>query len=650
MFLKYLPQLSPVLLLALLPFSSSAQEAPAKLQTIVVTATRQPLTLEQVGGNSVTVISQEEIEKSHQTQVSELLKEVPGLDVSANGGPGTLTQFFIRGSDAKNTLVLVDGVPFNDPSSVNRAADLGPLTLDNVERIEIIRGAQSVLYGSNATAGVINIITKKGKEPTEFSVGGMVGSFQTTLGHGSVNGKSGRFNYSAAAASQRTEGFSIANDRNAMIPHDGNTGEEDSYENLTLSANIGYEFSEDHELSYLGRKITSRTDLDDWGPGYAGDQFTFDPVTFASVPEPNGDKKQRVDNTITLHALKLDNAFAQRFFQSSLKVSTTELIREGFDQQGKQSYEFTGKTRQFAWNGTFYFEQHNLTIGTDQYTEWMESLAIGEVSAETKSFWVHDQWFLQSEAWVIGLGLRNDHHEQFGTATTYRLSSSYQWNRWKLKASLGNGFRAPSLFELHSVYGNTKLDPETSMTWDVGLEHQLDRTILYGITWFDMVFQDRIVWTPIDVDPFGQYQQAEGQTRTQGAESFIAVNPAKALSLRLDHTYTHTEDPDGKRLVRRPNHKMVLKTNYRLSEVTHFNSSLQWVGERDAITSAAKKNGEAVGQLDPYTVINVAVSHDFSQNLQGYARIDNLTDEVYETAWSYATPERSVYSGVKATF
>ncbi|MBF0289706.1 MAG: TonB-dependent receptor [SAR324 cluster bacterium] len=638
------------------PFSLFAQEPSEKLKPVFVTATKTPITLERVGGNTVTVVTSEEIQAAQQPDAAAALRNVPGIDIVNNGGPGSTTTVFIRGSDPKNTLVLIDGVMFNDPSSTDRSADLGALTLDNVERIEIIRGSQSVMYGSNATAGVINIITKKGNGPPQFSLGLMGGSYGTIQQQGSATGAINGFHYSVAGAALQSNGYSIANDRNDEIPHAGNTSEEDHYDNTTLSANVSYAFSEDHELTYIGRRIVSKKDLDDWGSGSAGDKFNLDFTTFVYVPDPDGEKKHRVDNILTSQALKLESAFVNRFFESTLMQSISEKHRNGFTGTGDAWFEYLGIVSQTSWQGAFNFETNSLVIGADRYTETMENKDfefgnnIANVSVSTNTIWAHDQWYLMDEALILSFGVRNDNHEEFGTATTYRFAPSYQLGDIKLKMSYGTGFRAPSLFELFSLYGNNDLDPETSVTWDVGFEHQLTSSILYGSTWFDMLFDDRIAWDPIDVAPFGQYKQVDGKTTTNGLESFVVLNVYKPLVLRMDHTYTYTQDPDGKRLHRRPNHKIGVRGDYKHWDTTVFHASWQWVGERDEVSFAKDKKGEPVETLDQYNLVNVALTHDFSSSTTVFIRVDNVFDQIYETAWSFASAGRSAYAGVNVTF
>ncbi|MCG8335617.1 MAG: TonB-dependent receptor [Proteobacteria bacterium] len=641
-----------ITLLSIVNTNAQSEDKLEQLEPVVVTATKSPLTEDQQGGSSVKTISNEEIEASQKSRVAEILGEVGGLDVTTRGGQGRLTNVFIRGADAKNTLILVDGIPVNDPSNTSRTADIGSLTLDNVDRIEVLSGSQSVLYGSNATAGVINIITKQGKEESEGVIGLMGGSYQTYKLHGSATGRSNNIFYSVAASSIQSEGFSVANDRNEDIPHEGNTSEKDGSKGAILSLNLGYEFAPGHELSIISRLINNHVDLDDAGNGYTGDRLDYNMGTGTSDPNPDGKKEQHEISSLSLNAIKLLNSFNQKLFESKVAVSVTDHVRDNYNADGDKAYDYKGKTEQWLWQGTFNFEYDRLSFGLDRTTETMESESdsIESVSATTSSVWVHDQLFLLDDDLVIGIGFRNDRHEHFGSAYTRRLAPSYKIGDLKLKASYGTGFLAPSLYQLYSTYGNTDLDPETSVSWDVGFDYKATSSIRFGLSWFETRFEDRIDWVSISMAPWGQYQQVDGKTITNGAETFVSIAPTSSFSMRLDHTYNETKDPDGKQLAYRPRHKLVVKSLYKPLESIKISGSVKWVGDRAANSSDKTEDGELVETMPAYSVINLAMTHRISEVIEWYLKLDNLTDEIYEEVWAYATPGRSAYLGIKAYF
>lgn len=626
------------------------------MDDFVITATRTPTSLEKIGGSSVAIVTAADIELKKQTQIRELLKDIPGVDISTSGGPGSASSIFIRGSDAKNVLVLIDGVMVNNPSDPNRSADIGTLTVNNIERIEVIRGSQSVLYGSNATAGVVNIITKKGRGKPVMTTGIEAGSYGTTRYHAGIRGKTGAFSYAVNAAQTASAGYSIANDRNDDIPHDGNTDEKDGWENRNLSMSLGYELSETFDLSLTVNNLDSKIDLDDYGPGYTGDRFDY--VNWVSVANPSGQKDRRTDLAQQYVVVQAHNFFMQRSLESTLSYKSGNNNRKSFDQDGKQEYEYTGASGDLSWQGTLFLgETQEITFGLSSFKEEMNQASIFsgittteiDKSATTNSYWLQDQAFLMDDALVIVVGARSDNHEKFGSATTYRLAPSFklQGTGTLFKLSYGTGFQAPSLYELFSAYGNEDLKASKSTTSDLGFEQSLaEGRMKFGVTLFNSEFTDAI---DFDMATF-KFGQMDGKTRTSGWEAFFQTAIADHTDLTVNHVVLKTEDADGDPLLRKPDAKTVISGNSLFLEKAQASYSLYNVGKRTAYAGSMDKNGNSIDELSAYLLINLAVSYALLENLDLYGRIDNLTDTFYEDAWSYATPGRSYYVGVKATF
>ncbi|MBU3950001.1 MAG: TonB-dependent receptor [Proteobacteria bacterium] len=528
------------------------------MKEVVVSVTRTETTLDKIGGNSVTVITEEDIEARKQNSVEEILKTVPGIDLVSNGGPGTTTSVFMRGADSKNTLVLIDGIMFNDPSQANRGANLADLTLDNIERIEVVRGAMSVMYGSNATAGVINIITKKGKGEPSFHAGAEGGSFGTWKTYGGASGSKDKFDYSISASHLKTDGFSVSDNDNNDLPKDGNTDEKDGYKNTTLSGKFGYDITENFNLTGVVRYINSEVDLDDYGPGYAGDRFDGYPY----VSNPNGDKDMRSESDQVFAKINIKNSFFDKFFISNLSYQISDLKSKLYNNDGNDDGDFDGNTDKITWQGDLNFSTNTLSFGSDYLKEAMKSKSnsIDINDVKTMSYWVQDQLFV-GENLVVLAGLRLDDHDEFGSKTTYRVAPSYSIEQTGtiLKASYGTGFRSPSLYELYSSYGNPNLNAEKSKGWDSGFEQKIaNNKINFGATYFNMVYNNRI---DFDLATW-KYDQVSGDTKTDGVEAFIGWKPVAGLKFLLNYTYTDTQDPDGKRLVRRPFNKFLFNTGY----------------------------------------------------------------------------------------
>jgi vitamin B12 transporter len=601
------------------------------------------------------VITAKEIEEKNAHTVLELLKTVPGVFVTSTGGMGTSASVFIRGADSKNTLVMLDGVVLNDPSSANRSADLSDINLDQVERIEVVRGAMSVMYGSNAAAGVINIITQKGSRDPEATASVEGGSYGTWKTGAHASGATDKLTYAVSGSYLSRDGFSIADKDNPHIPQNGNTDEKDGYDNLTLSGNLGFEFNDDFTLSSSLRYVDAQVDLDDYEGGYTGDNIISawvpDPVTGAwvntLVPNPDGPTSKRSESERLMGQVGINNWFARGRIESILSYKFTRSDIQAYDNDNLPWYDYQGATDEFSWQGNIDFDTHVLSFGTGYFNEAMESLSSGvaDIDTHTLSYWLQDQLFV-GENLVLIAGARLDDHQSFGRKATFRIAPAYEIpsTGTRLKASFGTGFRSPSLYELFSAYGNPDLEPEKSRGWDLGVEQGfLDDLLTLGVSYWEMDFENRIDYDML----ISKYNQLEGDTETRGVEVSAAWTPVRGLFFNLNYTYTHTRDPEGNPLVRRPENQVGLTASYRFLEKWQVGMDARWVGERAASPYAKDKDGLLVNTLDDYTVVNLSGSCDITDRFQIFARVDNLFDEYYEDAFSYATPGLSGYIGLK---
>jgi len=639
--------------------AAGAETEVKTMEEVVVTATRTESLPEGVGGSSVTVVTAPEIEAKNLKTVAEALRTVPSVQVKSSGGLGGQATVFIRGADAKNTLVLIDGVMVNDPSNPNRNADLAHLSTDNIERIEVVRGPMSVLYGSNATAGVVNIITKKGKGKPTVSVGAEAGSYGTWKIDGASSGKIDGFDYSVGISRTESEGFSDADEDNDRIPHAGNTSEDDGWKNTTLSGKFGVELTQSAELEATLRYGESEKEFDDFAwAGYAGDRF--DVVGFVQVPNPGGPKEARIDTNQFFGKIDLRHFLFDDRLESSPYYQYGRQIRKTRDNDAAQTSKFDALNQELGWQGTYNFADWNfLTFGASFYEESFDSDTSAKKSATIQSLWISDQLFA-ADGLVLVAGARNDNHERFGSKVTWRVSPAYTIaaTGTTFKAAYGTGFRAPSLYELFAdpnpswlfLGGNPDLEPETSVGWDAGVEQTLfDDTVQLGATYFELNFDDRIIYTGA-FPPGFTYQNDSGTTRTQGVETYVSWQPLPNLGLRLDYTHTGAHDPDGDRLVYRPQNEVQINVDYSPIEKLHLNADVRWVDDRLTESFEFDEDGNPAGKLDAYWLVNLAGRYEFNEHLTINARIENLFDEYYEETWSFATPGLSAYGGIRVTY
>jgi vitamin B12 transporter len=641
MFLAALAVLLTALLAA--PLAHAAQGEKIEVGEIVITATGLETPLREVA-SSMTVIKDEEIENSQKTEVLEVLRAEPGLDVVRTGGPGGATSIFMRGADSDQTLVLIDGIEANDPI-FNRSFDFGHLTVDNIERIEVLRGPQSTIYGSDAMGGVINIITKKGKGKPRLFVSGEGGSFSTYRLSGGLSGGQDWVNYSLGVSWLDTEGISSASEK------DGNT-EKDGTENLTLSARLGVMPVEQLELDFTARYTDSEKEIDNFG-GPGGD-------------DPN--HVSEVNQLFMRAAARLslfENLWEQELGVSLTDHDTDETNDPDPDHPGEFSVSaFDSMIIKVDWQHNLYLHETNtITLGLeteeekgessiDSVTAFGPSVSVfGEKTARTNSVYAQDQAKLWDRFFAT-VGVRLDDHDQFGSEVTYRLTAAYllEETGTKFKATYGTGFKAPTLFQLFDpVNGNPDLAPEKSKGFDVGIEQALweDRLAL-GATYFDNDFQDLIEFVLLDPMLFTGTFRNVNEAEARGVELFASLTPFEELVLRADYTYTKTEDKTtGEDLLRRARNKFKLNATYRFPEKGTVNLGVSYIGKREDLDFSVFPSERV--ELKGYTLVDLAASYDITKNLEVFGRVENILDEDYEEVKGFGTPGISAFGGLKVT-
>lgn len=620
---------------------AGAEEKIAKLEEVVVTANRLETATREVG-SSITVITAQQIEQRQQTLLLDVLRSVPSIDVVRSGGPGSATSVFMRGANSEHTLVLLDGIELNDPSAAGGGYDFANLPTDNIERIEILRGPQSTLYGSRAMAGVINIITKRGQgKPTGF-LSAQGGSFNTTAEKAGISGGTGLYNYSLGLSRFDTGGFSAASRKQ------GNT-EKDGYQNTSLNTKLGITPASNFSVDFVANYLKNRADLD-YDGGIGGD-------------DPNYiQKTEQVSLRSQADLALFDNLWEQR-----LGVSFNDLnsdFNNGTDPARPSDLSrgsYHGQSVMLDWQHTLHLHETNsLTLGierkeenakSDYYSEsiWGPySSPWDEHSAHTTGYYLQDQVRLW-DAWFTTLGVRLDDHSRFGTKATYRFTSAYvvKQTDTTFKGSYGTAFKAPSLYQLYApTYGYENLNPEKSTGWDLGIEQSLlDGKVTMGVTYFYNDFEDLI-----NFDDASKYSNISRAT-TQGVELTAALRPVNEFTLRAGYTYTRTEDKEtGLELLRRPKNKISFDGNYRFMKKADLNLGVVYVGTRfdnvyDPITYGATRV-----KMRDYLLVNLAASYDLAKNLRIFGRVDNLFDRDYEEVLGYGTAGISAYGGVKVSF
>jgi vitamin B12 transporter len=595
---------------------------PAFGEQVVVTATGIETPVAEVG-STITVLTSEEMRQQQRRTVADALTAVPGVDVRRTGGPGAVTSVFLRGMDSDHTLVLVDGIELNDPSSPNRAAFLDHLTLDNVERIEVLRGPQSTLYGSDAIGGVINIISKRGQGDPAHELWAEGGRYSTLRAGFSSAGGSERFDYSVSGSYTDTDSFSARS-----VPGQ----ERDPYRSGTVAGLVGFDSGDGFEIDLVFRHLDAESDFD----------------SFVAEPGNLTDTRQsmvKIEPRLSL----FDGRWQQRWI-----LRTTRHER---DTTGDFPSLAEGQLSGVEWrNDLTLNEKHTLTLGADGAWEKGEfgGFSSFDDGARLLGLYAQDQWKL-GERWSGTVGVRVDDHDSFGSEATYRVAGSFRipGSGTTLRASGGTGFKAPSISELHdSDCGNPALNPETSLGFDLGVEQRwANRRVSAGATLFRNRI-DNLILAEFDPNTFaclGYSNLDEAETR--GVETFAHLEPVTNLEIRVSYTYTDTEakgDPagfllsTGSRLLLRPEHKGHLGIHQRLAGgVAGITLDLLYVGKRDDPTGM---------ESDEYWLANLAGSWNLTDRLQLLARVENLFDEDYEDVIGFNTAGASGFLGVRVGF
>ena len=619
----------------------------------VVTASRIPVPKKKVA-SSVTVVTGEEIREKGYRTVSDVLRDVPSVTVTQAGGPGKVSSAFIRGAKSEHTLVLIDGVEANDPISPGRTCDLSTLTADNIERIEIIKGPQSTIHGSDAIGGVIQIFTSSGSakasdagrgyakasdagrgfantsEPNHGFASFETGSYSTFIERAGVRGNDGGTGYSLSVMRWDTSGLE-------------QDGENSDYRNITLSGSITDDSLESQSFTFSFRAIDTESELGN--TGVPGDL------------DPNNTGKSKQVFLRAAATLTCNDVWEQKLSVSLSdgKREYQNLPDEGHPlDQSESTYD--GGLTQVAWLNTFRLEEKTITAGVETALEkgsstyWSDgffgpfSSIFEKEEVRTNSFFI--EHIDETAFGSIGLGYRLDDNHSFKRKSTYRLSVKKDLSdRFSARGTWGTGVKAPTLFQLYSQYGNTGLLPEESRGWDLGVEYSLSSERLsVGCTWFSNVYENLIEYDFLT----STYENLSDAT-TEGLEFFLSRAFQNGATVRYSYTHLKTEDEvTGDDLLRRPQSASTLGFSTRPSAKNSLNLTVAYTGKRfdyDYSTWPAQRI-----RLSDYVLLNLSMHHQITDASSCFVRIENILDEEYEEVHGYESPGFSVYGGAKIRF
>jgi len=594
--------------------------------------------------SSFSVITEEDIVSTGKVSVKEVLRTVPGLNVVQSGSFGAPTSIFTRGTESSHTLFMIDGVKVFDPTSTNGAFNLANITLDNIERLEVLRGPHSTLYGSDAMGGVINVITKKGRGTPRIWASFEGGSYDTLKEAVGSYGEIKGFSYSAAFTRLNTDGISKADEKY-------NNEEEDSYENMSFSAKVEYEPYESIRIGSTIRRTEAEIEIDDAG-GYNGD-------------DPN----RRNTENLTAVSAYLELAMSE-WWDASLRwfrMHNERFDKDFSDDVDTNEYlyaKYEGLNTSYELHNTFKLKKFGtLSVGVDydrqQSDPYLFSVAWwGNTIADTPKRKNHDTgYYIQHRYEIPGtfyavLGARLDDHSEFSTNDTYKVHAKYifDWGA-SIKGGWSTGFKAPSLYQLYDPSnGNSALEPEESETYELGIGQTLfDDKLEAECTYFYSELDNLIDWVLVDPLWFtGQYRNIN-RAEIWGLENTLFYELADTVDCSYSYTYMETEnEATEESLDRRPRHKHALNLTYRPLESLDLNLSYVYSGNRKDRRWVGGTQSQII--LGDYHKLDLSARYRVCDNMEVFSRIENMLDEHYQEVDGYGTAGLSVYAGLKAMF
>lgn len=613
---------------------------------IVVTATRVPTTRDRVAA-SVTVLDKAAIDRSQDIGVTELLLRTPGVSIARNGGYGTATSLRIRGAETDQTVVVIDGVKLNDPSATGGGYNFANLLVGDAARIEVLRGPQSILWGSQAIGGVVNIVTAAPARALEGSLDVEAGSRETVSARAALGGKAGPLTVRVGAQTFSTAGISV------IAPAYGGR-ETDAYANRSVTGRAELALADGVSADVRGYYSNGRTELD---------ATTADSADFSTNREFVG--------YAGLNVALLDGRFRNRF-----AYGYTTIKRDNFNPTRPRATTFDalGRNERLEYQGSFAIGRRvDAVFGVENEAQRFRSVsppaalatpvpapAIGR--AELTGFYGQLNATLLDGLTLSG-GVRSDDHSRYGSKTLFQAGGVWALpTATTLRVSYGEGFKAPSLFQLFSDFGNQALQPEEATGWEAGAEQRLfGGRVSVGATYFERRSANLIIFTgcaaastlPLCFQPgttirrSGYYQNVS-RAFAQGVE---AVAQARLGRLLVDGNYTWSlsEDrspgaaTDGLQLARRPRNAANASVTYAVPRAFSLGAAMRWSGE-------TFDNAAHTLRLAPYALVDLRGELPLSEHVAFFGRVENVLDKRYQTAFRYNTLPRSFYAGVRGRF
>ncbi|QNK84130.1 TonB-dependent receptor [Aliarcobacter cryaerophilus] len=588
-----------------------SQQTSSLDEITISSATKSEEKFKNVTAN-VDVITAEDIESRKFKTVAEALQTIAGIQVSQSGGIGQLTSLFLRGMGSDKTLVLIDGIRYNDPSG--NGANFEHLMINDIERIEVIKGAQSSIWGADASAGVINIITKSAQDGTHGNVTVEYGRYNSKTTKANISHKNENFDAKLGVTRVDTDGFSAISPKSS----EAKNYEDDGYENTTVNLKLGYNFDQNNRVSTSYEIIDTKVDYDN-EIGY--------PVDLVKSADDLSKAKTKTHLANLTYENRNDIALTKVYTNySNFKREYTDASRD----------EYKGVIREYGVNTSIdYLNSSNLTIGAD-YKKF-ENKANIDKEYNNKGIFISNTNKFFDDKTIFTQALRYDRYSNFENKTTGKIGiKQYIIDDLNISSNYGTGYNIPTTFQLYDTsygMGNKNLSPEKTKSYDVGIEYKG-----FSITYFNTKVNNLIV------APASVYENVEGDSKFKGIEVAYKNYVTEDIFLNLNYTRLSAKNKDKEEFGRRPKDKVGFGVDYYGLKDFHFNVNGEYIGDR---YDFGNKQGAKTGN---YTIWNAVVDYDISKNFSTYLKLDNIFNKDYQIVDGYATSQRAAYVGLKASF
>lgn len=615
--------------------------------SIIVTATRAPLTLDEVPA-SIAVLDKAAIDRAQDIGVTELLLRTPGVSISRNGGYGTATSLRIRGAESEHSVAVIDGVKLNDPSSTGGGFNFTNLLVGDIARIEVLRGPQSILWGSQAIGGVVNIVTASPEKALEGSFDIEAGSRNTVSARAAVGGQTGSLSWRIGGQRFATDGISSHAKAFGGVERDG-------YRNHNVSGRAELALTDHVSVEVRGTYASGRVQFDGFNADSADYGLNKEFVGYAGV---------NID-------------LADGRFRNRIAYGHTDTNRDNFNptRARPRSFEADGRNKRWEYQGSFAVSDRISAIfGVEnERSDFRSRSPAASLSTPLPAFArgkaeITSAYGQLSVEPVSGLtlngGVRHDDHDRYGGQTLFAAGGVWRLPTGTvLRASYGEGFKAPSLYQLFSEYGNVALDPEAADGWEAGVEQSLFASkLVVGASWFDRTTTNQIIYNScsgtstnpmcfVPGDPttrrFGYYSNV-ARSKAHGVEAVAALTLG-GLVLDGNYSWIVAEDRSvgtanfGKWLPRRPRQTANASVSYAFDFGLGLGAAVRWSGK-------SFDNASNATRLGGYTLVDLRAEFALSDAVKLFARAENVFDEQYMTAFRYGSLGRSVYAGIRGRF